>query len=523
MKKLNVLLAVLFVSALVLAPSRTGKAAAEQVLTCSTFVINGEEWPEAVYDYVLLPDQTARIVKCRDASNFDAVPEALDGHAVAEIGEHAYSGGRPSIRLSIPDCVTTVCKNAFADVHTKLVLEVSATHPTLKEENGMLISPTEKRVIRGGFTDTLIIPEGIETVDDHAFWDCSVENVSIPASVKELGANPFAFCCSVPDTFDRLQSVELSPDNTALMISNGVLFSRTDRRIVWCFANPAPESYTIPDGTEIIDDLAFQRWRQTIFITIPASVTQVGINPFESRRTLEGIRIDAANRALILKNRMLISTADHRLVCAMWTPGVITVPAGIEIIGDHAFRVSDIRDRCIVTLPDSVTAIGSNAFAYAGRAEIHIPAGVRQIGEYAFAECTGIQELPEFNAGPSIGEAAFYGCTGITSLTVGGGKGTIGPNAFLHCTGLESMTLKEGVTEIGTKAFFMCESLSTVILPESLRSIGAAAFLNGRESVYEAFLDRNITQYRSTFHATVPSGSFAEQYCRQNDIDCSVR
>ena len=143
MKKFNGFFAMLCVFALICVTSIANPAEAEQVLTCSHIVISGQEGEAALYDYVLLADQSARIVKCHDASLFDAVPEALDGHVVSEIGEHAYSRSCvPSMYLFIPDCVTTVRQNAFGDVFTKLTLEISATHPTLKEENGRSLART---------------------------------------------------------------------------------------------------------------------------------------------------------------------------------------------------------------------------------------------------------------------------------------------------------------------------------------------------------------------------------------------
>ena len=531
MKTFSGFLALLLIVVLACGASRAEPATAEQVLTCATFVIDGQEIDGAMYDYVLLADQSVRIVKCYDAVDVNSVPEALDGHRVSEIGEHAYAGSWKPIRtLFIPDCVTTVCPNAFGDVFTRLTLEISATHPTLKVENGMLISLADKRIIRGGFTRELTIPEGIEAVDDHAFWGCIASSVYIPASVKQLGRNPFAFCCADADTYFALQSVDLSPDNTALEISDGALFSRADRRLVWCFARQTAESYTIPDGTAVIDDFAFQRWYKIWSIMIPASVTQVGINPFLGRRSLEGIQMDRAGRALRLENGMLISTADRRLVSGSWSNGMIAVRAGIETIGDFAFRSTGAQYQCIVILPDSVTVIGRQAFAYAESAMIYIPAGVRRIGNDAFTECTGITELPEFSGGLTIGEGAFYNCTGITRLSVRGGDTSTGENAsrigtraFANCSSLESVTLGEGVTAIGDQAFYMCGSLSEVSLPESLRSIGRYAFLNSVDRVYEPSFDVYITQYFSSVHAQVPSGSYAEWYCRENGIEFSAR
>ncbi len=546
MKKIIGLLAVLLVSVFPCLMAQADSSYQWSVLNSNTFVIEGEEHEGLLYDYIVLPDQSARIIKCYDASYCQAVPESIDGHVVSEIGEYSYSGyDLTSLSLYIPDCVTTIQKNAFSNVFTKLELDISETHPTLRKENGMLICPAEKRIIRGGSAEELIIPEDIEAVDDHAFWGCTVQKVYIPSSVIEIGRNPFAFVCSDRDTYYRLQNVEISPNNTSLEILDGVLFSKDDHRVVWCFGtqfnDAADSSYVIPEGTEIIDDFAFQRWNAVRQIVIPASVTQIRVNPFMGRISLEGIHLDGNSRTLTLQNGMLISSADHRLVCASWLSDEIAIPEGVETIGDYAFGQLTPRIPCNVVLPDSVKVIGHNAFAYAETARIRIPAGVQRIGDYAFIACKGIRELPEF-INLTIGKCAFKDCSEITTFVVRGEtenafsdytnsevnylRGStigIGPEAFERCRHLETVIMAEGMKVIGAGAFFMCDSLCEVQLPESLLSIGENALFNGQRQEFVESLGRYGLKLFSTFHAVVPSGSYAERYCKENDIDFSIR
>ncbi len=54
----------------------------------------------------------------------------------------------------------------------------------------------------------------------------------------------------------------------------------------------------------------------------------------------------------------------------------------------------------------------------------------------------------------------------------------IGDCAFVNCTGLESVILPEGLKTVGMRAFEGCLSLLSVKLPESLESIGDMAFKN---------------------------------------------
>ena len=78
----------------------------------------------------------------------------------------------------------------------------------------------------------------------------------------------------------------------------------------------------------------------------------------------------------------------------------------------------------------------------------------------------------------SIGSRAFYGCTSLTSITIPSSVTSIGSSAFYKCTKLTSVTIPEGVTSIGNSAFYKCTGLKSIIIPESVTFIGQDAFYN---------------------------------------------
>ena len=80
-----------------------------------------------------------------------------------------------------------------------------------------------------------------------------------------------------------------------------------------------------------------------------------------------------------------------------------------------------------ISIPDSVTTIGGEAFRYcislSGMnttipGELNIPSGVTSIGNYAFMNCTGLTSIVIPSTVTSIGKMAFSGCSGTTSITV---------------------------------------------------------------------------------------------------------
>jgi hypothetical protein len=87
------------------------------------------------------------------------------------------------------------------------------------------------------------------------------------------------------------------------------------------------------------------------------------------------------------------------------------------------------------------------------------------------------------------------------TCTVPDGICTIGESAFDGCRNLSRIILPDTVIQIRETAFSDCESLAEMTIPDSVTYIGGSAF------------------YRcDSLTVTVPAGSYAEEYCKENDI-----
>ena len=126
-----------------------------------------------------------------------------------------------------------------------------------------------------------------------------------------------------------------------------------------------------------------------------------------------------------------------------------------------------------VVIPDTVAYNGttynvtelrpildSSSYSYYGSFEscsglisVTIPNSVTTIGTFAFAYCSGLTSVTIPNSVTTIGDWAFYGCSGLTSITIPNSVTTIGDYAFLNCRGLTSVTIPNSVTTIGNNAF----------------------------------------------------------------------
>ena len=132
---------------------------------------------------------------------------------------------------------------------------------------------------------SVVIPDTVLSIGIEAFRGCaSLSEILIPDSVTELEVNPFVDCSS-------LQALTVSPDHPALETVDGVLFSKTDRRLI-CYPCSLPaEEYTIPNGTRAVGEEAFAGCGRLKKVLFPDSVTTIGNLAFYQCRNLTALTL----------------------------------------------------------------------------------------------------------------------------------------------------------------------------------------------------------------------------------------
>lgn len=181
-------------------------------------------------------------------------------------------------------------------------------------------------------------------------------------------------------------------------------------------------------------------------LTLDPSVTAIGPNAFSSTNL---------GAVVIPGNVVTIGDGAFRLA----TMSALTLQAGIRTIGAHAFRQMG-GSGLDISIPDTVTSLGSSAFENSLLGNIVIGNGVTDILGQTFYNNFGY---------------------GAESVQFGSGLRTIGGAAFV---GYRSGTLDlpEGLTAIGDRAFEGAGSLGSIFLPNSLTSIGSGAFAQSTPS-----------------------------------------
>ena len=164
-------------------------------------------------------------------------------------------------------------------------------------------------------------------------------------------------------------------------------------------------------------------------------------------------------------------------------------------IGDNAFI--DIGDPCdTIIIPECVTSVGINPFSGNNNVAIYVSP------EHPTLESDkGVLYSKADKRVIACPRDYFRNLADGRKYDILNGTVSIGDFAFFNCLNITSITIPDSVTSIGTAAFACCMSLTSINIPDSVTSIGLLPF----DTCY------NLT-------VTVNPGSYAEQYCKDNNV-----
>ena len=161
-----------------------------------------------------------------------------------------------------------------------------------------------------------------------------------------------------------------------------------------------------------------------------------------------------------------------------------------ELYDESAFEVGVVsnkyssRNNCwVIKFDDDVKHIGDKAFYSRGDlTSVTIPSSVTSIGTAAFANCSSLKRFRGKFASED-GRALIvdsnlvaFAPAGLATYTIPDGVTVIDDYVFNDCSDLESVVIADSVTAIGERAFELCYELASVVMPENLITIGDYAF-----------------------------------------------
>ena len=225
-----------------------------------------------------------------------------------------------------------------------------------------------------------------------------------------------------------------------------------------------PATVTHEDITYSVTSVAGYAFSSCSFLTtvkIPESIVTIGMSAFEG--------------CIFAKDNFINHSSLDAKLYRYW--GAIIVDQEIDGLLIRNDTIIDCRTNVTsVVIPNTITAIGKEAFFACHLLSVTIPSSVTSIGDYAFCNCT-LPSVTIPTSVTSIGNYAFSLCA-LSSITIPNSITSISNNVFADCTSLQQVTIPNSVTSIGDCAFQNCTSLSSFTIPGSVSSIGFNAFYN---------------------------------------------
>ena len=373
---------------------------------------------------------------------------------VTSIGDYAFSGcsGLTSVYISN---IAAWCGIDFGGSYANPLSYAHNLYLNGKLVTDLVIPDSVTSIGDYAFNDcdgltSVTIGNGVTSIGDYAFYVCSgLTSVTIPNSVTSIGDYAFMGCYKLAEVYNK-SSLDITTENS----ENGYV------------AYYAKNVYTEEGGSWFTD-------------------------------TADGFRFfyDGTDGYLM---------GYYGEETAITLPDGFTAYDGTEVteyaIYDYAFYVCS--GLTFVTIPDSVTSIGSYAFyVCSGLTSVTIPNSVTSIGVYAFSGCSGLTsvyisdiaawcgiDFGSSYANPlSYAHNLYLNGKLVTDLVIPNSVTSIGSYSFYSCDGLKSVTIGSGVTSIGDYAFMGCHKLAEVYNKSSL-----GITTENSENGYVAYNAKNV-------------------------------
>lgn len=178
----------------------------------------------------------------------------------------------------------------------------------------------------------------------------------------------------------------------------------------------------------------------------------------------------------------IVLTDEGSAQWILYKNGLLTITAGTGNVKEAPWLSyeSKVHIKTAVVC-DGITGLPKGAFKDCDRlTTVSLPQTLTAVGAEAFYGCDQIKEIYLPNV-TSIGDSAFYKCSKLEKLTLGNGLKTIGNSAFYYCKALKTVSLPEGLETIGEYAFQKCTKLTSISIPNSVKSMGKGAFMDCTE------------------------------------------
>ena len=479
---------------------------------------------------VTIEDET--FSECYNLSSV-SLPDSL-----VEIGRHAFKGCKRLKRINIPSSVTKIHKTAFegcdmlgksytlaksAYVESGIAYRVidgeavvvcardgrdsisAYTDSTLIIPSSVVLNGKEYKVksiekeayAKCSWIKHIIICEGVEEIHNAAFEACAnLVDVVIPSSIKTLGNYVFSFCLNLSSIrVDKNNSYYDSRGNCNAIIrksDNPLIYGCKDTKIPssvkrineFAFHGSLITSVEIPEGLKVIGEYAFCECPFLKQVRVSSTVETIEVSAFYYCDNISSIIVDERNRTFDSRNNCnaIIDKDAERLILGCSSS---IIPAGVSEIGEYAFAGS--ANLQSIDIPEGITTIYDCAFYRCSALKrVTFPVSLTSfVGHGNFGRCASLESIVIPSRVMSLPNDIFMGCISLREIKVDANNQIYDSrnacNAIVQTdknklvVGCKGSVIVDGVKYIDENAFFN-SGITSIRIPASVVDIDSTAF-----------------------------------------------
>lgn len=286
----------------------------------------------------------------------------------------------------------------------------------------------KKIVVEGGITSipknafsylhevtSVAIGEGVKTIGQYAIFACNkLASVTIAASVETIEDCALSSCAKL----------------TEVKFVAGSQLKSIGRR---AFSKSGIREFDTPDNLHTIDEQAFLECKQLESVRLDSPLSTLGTQLFYNCTGLKSVYFGEA-----------ITGTGYQIFSGC---------TGVTKLEDYNPLVNDFTElKGLTTLVIGGNRTSTSRYGYTNLSSVTILSPITEIAGGAFIGCQSLTSFTIPETVTAIGSNAFRSC-GITSITIPNSVTTIGEAAF-YSTLIKKITIPASVSKLGKQAFY---------------------------------------------------------------------